>query len=249
LPARVSHADTILTLAGEVGVAGNKVVAITGAAGGLGPTVVRTFLEAGASLAVAGRSREKLVQMLDSLSVPADARLASAVDLADAQAAEAWAGEVRGKFGRVDAVLHLVGGYIAGSSLSALRLEDWDGIQRMLIHTTLCVVRAFAEPLREAGGRFIAVTSPKAQAPTARSALYSMAKAGSDALVLALADELRGSGATANLIVVDSIGAPQPGKYGKATPAEEIAAAMLFLCSDAAATINGARIPMTGRGA
>jgi len=230
-------------------VAGKKVVAVTGAAGGLGPTVVRAFHEAGASLAVAGRSREKLVELLDSLHVPAEDRLATGVDLAEPQATEAWAVQVKKKFGRVDAVLHLVGGYTAGSSLSELRPTDWDEIQRMLIRTTLCVVRAFAAPLKEAGGRFVAVTSPKAQAPTAKSTLYSMAKAGSDALVLALADELRGSGATANLIVVDSIGAPQPNKYGKSTPAEEIAAAMLFLCSDAAATINGARIPLTGRDA
>jgi NAD(P)-dependent dehydrogenase (short-subunit alcohol dehydrogenase family) len=230
-------------------VAVKKVVAISGAAGGLGPAVVRAFHDAGAALALAGRSRERLVELLDSLRVPAEDRLASGVDLADPQAAEAWAAQVKQKFGRVDAVLHLVGGYIAGSSVSELRLEDWDSIQRMLIRTTLCVSRAFAGSLKEAAGRFIAVTSPKAQSPTAKSALYSMAKAGSDALVLALADELRGTGATANLIVVDSIGAPLQNKYGKATPPEEIAAAMLFLCSTAASTINGARIPLTGRDA
>jgi NAD(P)-dependent dehydrogenase (short-subunit alcohol dehydrogenase family) len=38
------------------------------------------------------------------------------------------------------------------------------------------------------------------------------------------------------------------GAYGKSTPAREIAAAMLFLCSDEAATINGTRLPLTGRG-
>ncbi len=89
-----------------------------------------------------------------------------------------------------------------------------------------------------------------------------MGKAASDALVLALADELRGTGATANLIEVDSIAmegevgrakretrdAQQKKAYGKSTPAEEIAAAMVFLCTDEAATINGARLPLTGRG-
>ena len=224
-----------------------KVVAITGAAGGLGPTVVRAFREAGAAVALAGRSRDRLVELLDSLRVPADERLASGVDLGDPQAADAWAAQVKKRFGEVSAVIHLVGGYTAGTAIGELKLEDWDSIQRMLVRTTLCVLRAFAAPVREARGRFLAVTSPKTQAPTAKSALYAASKAASDALVLAFADELRGSGATANLIVVDSIGAPQPGKYGKATPPEEIAAAMLFLCSDAAATINGARIPLTGR--
>jgi NAD(P)-dependent dehydrogenase (short-subunit alcohol dehydrogenase family) len=226
-----------------------RVVAITGAAGGLGPTVVRAFREGGASVALAGRSRDRLVELLDSLHVPVEDRLASGVDLAEPLAAEAWAEQVKKKFGAVDVVVHLVGGYTAGTTLSEVRLEDWDSVQRMLVRTTLCVVRAFAGPLREARGRFLAVTSPKTQSPTPKSALYAMAKAASDALVLALADELRGSGATSNLLVVDSIGAPQPGKYGKATPPEEVAAAMLFLCSDAAATINGAKIPLTGRDA
>ncbi len=76
----------------------------------------------------------------------------------------------------------------------------------MIVGTTLNVVRAFARPLKKGGGRFIGVTLPKVHAPTARSAIYSMAKAASDALVLALADELKGTGSTANLIVVDSIG-------------------------------------------
>jgi NAD(P)-dependent dehydrogenase (short-subunit alcohol dehydrogenase family) len=123
----------------------------------------------------------------------------------------------------------------------------------MLVGTTLSVVRVFAAMLKRGGARFIGVTSPKAQTPTAKSALYSMAKAASDALVLALADELRGTGSTANLVVVDSIDSPQTrGKeakkpYGKSTTAEEIAAAMLFLCSDGAATINGVRLPLTGK--
>jgi NAD(P)-dependent dehydrogenase (short-subunit alcohol dehydrogenase family) len=230
-----------------------KVVAISGAAGGLGPTVARAFFDAGATLAVAGRSEEKLVQLLDSLRVPPDRRLASGVDLGDAAAARSWAGAVTEKFGRVDVVLHLVGGYKGGTSLAELSLADWNELSGMLVDTTLCVVRAFAGALKAGGGRFIAVTSPKVRAPTAKSAVYSMAKAATDALVLALADDLRGTGSTANLIVVDSIDFPEargkePKKpYGKSTPAEEIAAAMIFLCSDQAATINGAHVPLIGR--
>jgi NADP-dependent 3-hydroxy acid dehydrogenase YdfG len=224
-----------------------NVVAISGAAGLLGPTVARAFCDAGAVLAVSGRSKEKLEQLLDSIGAPPGARLASAVDLTDPRAALAWAEEVQRTFGKVDVVLHLVGGYRGGTTLSELDPADWQELQAMVVGTALHVVRAFAGPLRASRGRFIGVTSPKAQAPTAKSAVYAMAKAASDALVLALADELRGTGATANLLVVDSI--ESPGKaYGKTTPAAEIAAAMQFLCSPAAATINGARIPLTGRG-
>ena len=239
MPVRPLHVDTILTV--------SDVVAISGAAGLLGPAVARQFYEAGSRLALCGRSKDKLDSLLDSIRAAPDRRLASEIDLANPSGALQWAQEIIARFGRVDAVLHLVGGYKGGSSLSTLGAADWQELQAMLVVPTFHVVRSFAGPLREARGRFVAVTSVKVAAPTAKSAVYSAAKAASDALVLALADELRGSGATANLIVVESIEAPDK-PYGKSTPAAEIAATMRFLCSPAAATINGARIPILGRG-
>jgi NAD(P)-dependent dehydrogenase (short-subunit alcohol dehydrogenase family) len=236
-------------------VVNGKIVAIAGAAGGLGPTVARAFFDAGASLALAGRNAEGMTRLLDTLSAPETRRLATVVDLSDKAAAGRWARQIVDRFGRVDVVLHLVGGYKAGTSIEEIDPSDWGALSDTMVRTTLNVASAFAGLLSKAGwGRFIAVTSPKAQAPTAKSALYSMAKAATDALVLALADELRGTGATANLIVVDSIDAPEmrgtnPKKpYGKSTPAEEIAAAMLFLCSEQAGTINGIRLPLMGKG-
>jgi NAD(P)-dependent dehydrogenase (short-subunit alcohol dehydrogenase family) len=232
----------------------DKVVAIAGAAGGLGPTVARAFAEAGAKLAVAGRNEAELVKLLDALGLPDNRRLASAVDLTDDAATKAWADQIVARFGRVDVALHLVGGYKGGASITDTPLADWDFIHNLLIKTTLNVARAFASPLKSNGwGRFITVTSPRAQAPTAKTAIYAMGKAAADALVLALADEFKGSGATANAIAVSSIVTPErraaePGKdFGKSTAAEEIAAAMLYLCSDAAGVVNGARLPLTGR--
>jgi NAD(P)-dependent dehydrogenase (short-subunit alcohol dehydrogenase family) len=238
----------------------DKVVAISGAAGGLGPTVTRAFHAGGATLALAGRDDQRLTELLDSLGMPREKRMATAVDLTDETATRAWADGIIATLGRVDVVVHLVGGYRGGTGISEIATADWDFLHAMLVRTTLNMVRAFAKPLSSAGwGRFLAVTSPRAQAPTGKNALYAAAKSASDALVLALASELAGTGATANLIMVDSIeteGAETGGArgggpkkiYGKSTPAGEIAAAMLFLCSDEAATINGVRLPLTGRG-
>ena len=243
-----------------------RVVAISGAGGSLGPSVVRAFAAGGAVLALAGREAEKLTALLDAAHVPADRRLVTAVDLQDPAAAASWAGAVVGAFGRVDTVLHLVGGYRPGTTIAEIADADWKALHDMLVLTTLNVVRAFAGPLKASGrGRLVAVTSPKAREPSAKGALYAMAKSASDALVRAYADEVKGTGTTANLIEVDSIDSPEtrgaagagaataspagPKKpYGKTTPAEEVAAAMVYLCSDEAATINGARLPLTGRG-
>jgi NAD(P)-dependent dehydrogenase (short-subunit alcohol dehydrogenase family) len=255
-PARLARApgfsDTPL---GRQEMLKDTIVAISGAAGGLGPTVARLFAGSGATLAVAGRNAESLEGMLDGMAVPAARRMATAVDLTDAAAAQGWAEKVIAAFGRIDVVLHLVGGYRGGSAIPDILPADWDFLHDMILRTTLNVARAFAAPLKAGGrGRFIGVTSPKAVSPSAKSALYAAAKAGSDAIVLALADELKGSGATANLIVVDSIDTPEtrgkePRKpYGKSTPAEEIASAMLYLCSVEAAAVNGTRLPLIGRG-
>ncbi|HLF25586.1 MAG TPA: SDR family NAD(P)-dependent oxidoreductase [Anaerolineae bacterium] len=233
----------------------DRVVAIAGAAGGLGPTVARAFVATGARLAVAGRNQADLIQLLDSMQLPDDRRLASAVDLTDATATQGWAEQIAGKFGRVDVLLHLVGGYKGGTAIAEIPAADWDFVHNLLIKTTLNAVRAFVTPLKANGwGRFITVSSPRAQTPSAKTAIYAMSKAASEALVLALADEFKGTGATANIVVVNSIATPEqraaePDKdYSKATSAEEIAAAMLYLCSDAASAINGARLALTGRG-
>lgn len=230
------------------------VVAISGAAGGLGPTVVRAFFGVGALLALAGRDKVKLEGLADSLRAQPARCLISPVDLGDPASARGWADEVAGRFGRIDAMIHLVGGYASGGpTLAELSLDDWGSLETKLVRTTFCVVRAFAAPLAASKGRFIGVTSPKTQAPTAKSAVYAMGKAATDTLVLALADELRGTGATANLIVVDSIDSPESrGAAGakptpRSTPAEQIAAAMLYLCSSEAAGINGAKLPLNSR--
>jgi NAD(P)-dependent dehydrogenase (short-subunit alcohol dehydrogenase family) len=231
----------------------DKVVAIAGAAGGLGPTVARAFVDAGARLAVAGRNPSDLDQLLDSLKLPAARRLASAVELTDETATRRWADQIAGKFGRVDVVLHLVGGYKGGTSIADIPAADWDFVRSLLIETTLNVARAFVAPLKSSRGRFIAVSSPRAQTPTSKTAIYAMSKAAGEALTLAMADEFKGSGATANIVVVNSIvtsemRATEPNKdYSKSTSAEEIAAAMLYLCSEEAGVINGARLALTGR--
>lgn len=232
----------------------NKVVAIAGAAGGLGPTVARAFVDAGARLAVAGRTLTDLDALLDELKLTDDRRLSSAVDLTDDAATKAWTDQIIAKFGGVDVMLHLVGGYRGGTSIAEIPNADWDFTHNLLIKTPLNSARAFANYLKQSdAGRFITVTSPRATSPSASTAIYSMAKAAGDALVMALAGEFKGSNATANMIVVNSIVTPQmrqeqPDKdYSKHTSAEEIAAAMLYLCSTEAAPINGARLALNGR--
>jgi NAD(P)-dependent dehydrogenase (short-subunit alcohol dehydrogenase family) len=231
----------------------DKVVAIAGATGGLGPTVVRAFADAGARLALGDRGMDKQIELLRSLDAPADAHFPSAVDLLDEARTKSWAQEIIARYGRVDAVLHLVGGYRGGQSIAEFPSADWDLLYNLLAKTTWHTIRAFGAPLKASKGRFITVSSPQAQRPTGANAAYGAFKAASDALVLALADEFKGSGATANIIVINAILTPQMrtenpgGNYAKHTSAEDIAATMLYLCSEQASAMNGQRIALYGK--
>lgn len=223
-----------------------RVIAVAGAAGGLGPTVVRRLAEAGAVLSLAGRDRTKL----DALAAQVEGALETqAVDLLDQEAARTWAEGIVARHGRVDGVCHLVGGWRGGTPIEEQPPEDWQWLEGLLVRTLQSVTRAFAAHLMASGrGRFLIVSSGQAQAPTSGNASYAAAKAAAEAWTLALADRFRGSGATANIVVVGAIVTPEmraekPGEaFAGFTPAEEIAEAIAYLCSDAAASMNGQRL-------
>jgi NAD(P)-dependent dehydrogenase (short-subunit alcohol dehydrogenase family) len=227
-----------------------RVIAIAGAAGNLGPTVVRRLAPTGAVLALGGRDRESLDALAEELGVEADT---AAVDLIDPESARTWADGIAERQGRVDGLVHLVGGWRGGKPIEEAPLEDWDFLHGLLIRTLQHATQAFAPHLLRSGhGRFVDVSSAQAQAPTNTNAAYAAAKAAAETWTLALAHRFRGSGATANLVVVRSILTPEmreqePEKdYSTFTPAEEIAEAIAYLCSDAAASMNGQRLTLRG---
>ena len=227
-----------------------RVVAIAGASGNLGPTVVRRLAATGAVLALGGRDEKPLDALAAEVGIEADT---ASVDLLDAEAARAWATGVAERRGRIDALVHLVGGWRGGKPIEEAPLADWNFLHDLLIRTVQHATQAFAPYLLESEhGRFVIVSSGQAQAPTHTNAAYAAAKAAGEAWTLALADRFRGSGATANMIVVGSILTPEmrdesPDKdFSKFTPAEEIAEAVAYLCSDDAASMNGQRLTLRG---
>ena len=227
-----------------------RVVAIAGAGGNLGPTVVRRLAPTGARLALGGRHNAPLDELAAGNDVEADT---AEVDLLDPSSAAAWASGLAERLGRIDALVHLVGGWRGGQPIEEAPLEDWHALNDLLVRTTQHATQAFARHLVESGrGRFAVVSSGQGQSPTSKNAVYAAAKAAQEAWTLALADRFRGTGATANIVVVGSILTPEmrqesPDKdFSTFTPAEEIAEAIAYLCSDAAASMNGQRLTLRG---
>ena len=226
-------------------------IAVAGGAGNLGPTVVQRLARAGALPCVCGRDDKSLEALTAEIEQPIETDV---VDLLDPDATRAWAAELATRHdGRVDGLVHLVGGWRGGKPIEQAPLEDWDFLSALLVRTVQHATQAFAPHLIESGhGRFVLVSAGQAQAPTHPNAVYAAAKAASEAWTLALADRFKGTGATANVVVVGSIVAPEmraesPDKdFSTFTPAESIAETIAYLCSDAAAPMNGQRLTLRG---
>ena len=230
-----------------------RTIAIAGVGGGLGPVVAARLAEAGAVVAGTDRHADTLEEIGAGLDAERwDGRV---VDLLDEEATRAWCAALLERFGRVDGLMHLVGGWRGGTPLHEAPLSDWDLLHDLLIRTVQHTTRAFHDALvASPAGRFALVSAKQAQAPSNGNAAYAAAKAAAEAWTLALADGFASSdAATANIVVVDAILTPRmreesPGKeFPTFTPAEHIADALVFLCSDAAAEMNGQRLPLTAR--
>ena len=232
-----------------------RVIAIAGVGGGLGPAVAARLAEAGAIVAGTDRSRETLDAIATDLGLPDERWDGRTVDLLDEEATRGWCAALVERFGHVDGLVHLVGGWRGGEPLHEAPLADWDLLHELLIRTVQHTTRAFYEQLAASEhGRFVLVSAKQAQAPTNANAAYAAAKAAAEAWTLAFADGFEPGGATANIVVVDALLTPRlreenPGKeFPTFTPVEQVAEAIAFLCSDAGEKMNGQRLPLTMRG-
>ncbi len=228
-----------------------RVIAIAGASGGLGPSVAKRLAAAGATIAGVDRSQEHLDALRAELDLPDDRFDAQVIDLLDEQAARQWAVDLRKRFGGVDALLHLVGGWRGGQPIAEAPLSDYEWLHDLLVRTVQHTTRAFHDALSASDhGRFVLVSSSQAQSPEGTNAAYAAAKAAAESWTLALADSFKDTAATANIIVVNAILTPRmreesPDKsFRSFTSAEQIAEAIAFVCSDAAAKMNGKRLSL-----
>jgi len=230
-----------------------RVAIISGATGGLGKETTRRFAEAGAQLVLLGRNTDKLDSMVREMGLDSERVLSQSVDLSDHQSVEAVKAAALKKFGRIDILINLIGGWIGGKEVIETDYSDIEEMLNQHVHANYALVKSFVpEMLKNEWGRVLAVSSPFAARPAAKLSPYAIGKAGLEALLLTLAKEIKGSGVTANMLLVNTIDTkhereknPSKKNMNWSTP-EEISANLLHLCSEEAGMINGARIPLYG---
>jgi NAD(P)-dependent dehydrogenase (short-subunit alcohol dehydrogenase family) len=223
-----------------------QVILVTGAKGGLGAHVTKAFLNAGAT--VAGSSRS-----ISATEFPHQNFVGISADLSDSAAAARLADEVVGKYGKIDSLVHVVGGFTGGQPIQETSDETWDAMMNMNARAVFHILRAVIPYMRKAGrGRVVAVGSRAGVEPVPTIAAYGASKAAMISLVRAAALENRDAGITANVILPGTIDTEEnrkhdpQGKFSEWVSPDRIAELAVFLASDAGAQITGAAIPVYG---
>jgi len=225
----------------------DKVTLVTGASGGLGAFVTRAFLDAGAT--VIGTSPR-----IEQSSFSDGNFMALRGEITSLQSATALLDQVASRFGRLDILVHTVGGFAGGKTLAN---TDDATFQRMLevnLMVTFHVLRAALPLIRKSGsGCIVGIGSRAAVEPGAKVGAYSASKAAMVSLVRTVAEENKDVGITANVILPGTIDTPANRKempdadFTKWVQPAKLAALVVFLASDAGKDINGAVIPMYGK--
>ncbi|MEU3502222.1 SDR family oxidoreductase [Streptomyces hundungensis] len=240
------------------------VVAVAGAAGPAGRAALHkssTWLaEAGAVVVGADADPERLAEAVDAARYAHGGATVTGdtVDLLDLQATRDWAERTQKEFGRIDGLVHLVGGWRGSASFPETDLADWDLLEKLLIKTVQHTSLAFHDGLlRSDRGRFVLVSQSGAHKPTANNAAYNAGKAAAEAWTLALGDAFRKAGgedgprAAAAILVIkalvhDAMRAERPNaKFAGFTDVTELADAIAGVWDKPAQEVNGQRLWLT----
>ncbi|MFE3325959.1 SDR family NAD(P)-dependent oxidoreductase [Streptomyces sp. NPDC059176] len=242
------------------GILDGAVIAVAGAGGPAGRAALHRLAEAGAIVVASDADTARLAEAVD------DARYAhggatvigDTVDLLDANATREWAEQTEKEFGRIDGLVHLVGGWRGSATFAETNLSDWNLLEKLLIRTVQHTSLAFHEPLKRSDrGRYVLVSQSGAAKPTEGNASYAAAKAAAEAWTLALADSFRKAGgdegprAAAAILIIkalvhDAMRAERPNaKFAGFTDVEELAEAIAGVWDRPAPEVNGQRLWLT----
>jgi NAD(P)-dependent dehydrogenase (short-subunit alcohol dehydrogenase family) len=224
-----------------------KIAVVTGAKGGLGTLVTESFLRAGAKVIGVSRSiQQSDFDHPEFVAMPAE--------LSSAEGARNLATAVVSRFSRIDALVHVMGGFAGGNSVAETDDATFEKMLDLNYRAAFYVARAILPHMREQGsGRILMVASRQAVEPAAMVGAYSASKAALVSLIRTIALENKDFGISANTVLPGTM--DTPGNRGGASEAEranwvqpsQVAAMLLHLASDAGSQITGAAIPIYGK--
>jgi len=228
-----------------------RVVVITGGFGALGQVVAAAAVEHGFGVAVLGHGAEASAEVREKLG--ANTLLLGGIDLADEAAAVAAMGAVTSRFGRIDALLNIAGGF-RWIRIEDSHAADLEFLFRMNVQTAANAARAALPSLKASpAGRIVNVGALAAEKATAGMGPYAASKAGVLRLTEALAEELKETSVTVNAVLPSIIDTAQnradmpKADFSRWVAPADLAEVMLFLASEKARAVTGALVAVRGR--
>jgi NAD(P)-dependent dehydrogenase (short-subunit alcohol dehydrogenase family) len=227
----------------------NTTVMITGAAGHLGRAVASTFSGAGARLVLVDRQADAL----DAAFGPDANRALVAADLLDAKQARAALDAGVERFGRVDVLCHLAGGFRMGEPVHETSDNTWDWLVDVNVRSLVNIANAVVpHMIAGGGGRIVSVGAFAAQKGVALMGAYCASKSSVMRLTEAMSAELKERNINVNCVlptIIDT--ADNRAAMPDADPArwvspQALADVIAFLASDSARAVHGAALPVTG---
>jgi|SRR5947209_7847578 len=222
-----------------------KVVVVTGASGALGKVVAEAALARGARLAGVDHVVSQIAPSANRIEL-------GGVDLSNATAAKTAMDAVAARFGRIDGLVNIAGGF-AFETVAEGDSDTWQRMYALNVLTALNASRAALGHLAASGaGRIVNVGAMAALQANAGMGPYAASKAGVHRLTEALAAEWKGK-ITVNAVLSSIIDTPAnrasmpQADFGKWVTPHELAEVILFLLSDAASAVTGTLLPVSGR--
>ena len=223
-----------------------KVALITGAKGGLGAFVTEAFLQAGAT--VAGVSRT-----IQASDFPNPRFTAIPAELSSAEAAQSVADDAVARFGKIDILVHLVGGFAGGQPVHLSDDATLDSMLDVNLKSAFYMARAVIGHMRNrGGGRILAISSRAAVEPSPGAGLYAASKAALVSLIQTIAAENKDRSISANAILPGMMDTPANRKaipkadYSKWVQPAQVASLLVALADDSVSQVTGAAIPVYG---
>ncbi len=226
-----------------------KTVLITGGTGALGQPVVQAVVRRGHAASVVYRAPAEWARLNDALKDVRERLLGLEGDAFSLDFMEAAVRATEDRFGSLDGLFHLVGGY-AYAPLEDTSPDLWQRIVTLNLSSAYVAARATLSALASSRGVMVFVGAQAALKTPANQSAYNASKAGVIALAQTLANELRASGVRVNSIVPDIIDTPANRKsmpnasYDRWLAPEQVADVLLYLLSDEASGVTGAALAL-----
>lgn len=224
----------------------SRVVLITGAKGGLGSFVTERFLAAGATVVGASRS----IKQSDFVN---SRFTAMAVDFSDAAAVRKMVDQIVSRFGKIDVLAHIMGGFAAGT-VADTDDKTWAQMLDLNLISAFHALRAVVPPMRKAKyGRIVAVGSLAATEAHAGLGAYVTSKTAMASLVQTVALENADANITANVVLPGTMdtaanrAAMPTADFSKWLKPDDVASLILTLADESSGLITGTLVPIQSR--